>query len=62
MWLISGPISFSEGRRWSTQKEEVRLAVRGLGEGAAVGRLQSPLRALAVVRFSQSQPLPKALG
>lgn len=38
------------------------LAVHGSGEGAAVGRSQSPLRAVAVVKFSQSQPLPKALG
>lgn len=49
MWLISGPISVREGRRWSTQKEEVPLAVCGSGEGATIGRLQSLLGALAVV-------------
>lgn len=56
------PNSFREGRRWRTQKEERCLAVPSSREGAAVGRSQSLLRALAVVRVSQSQHLPRALG
>lgn len=47
MWLVSGRISLREGKRWTTQKEEVRLAVRGSGKGVAIGRSQSPLRALS---------------
>lgn len=57
-WLTSGPISFGEGRRWSTQKEELCLAAHGSGQGAAVGILQDLLRALALVRYSQCQALP----
>lgn len=42
--------------------EEARWALPGSGEGAAVGRWQSLLRALAGVKLSYLQPLRKALG
>lgn len=60
--LFLAPLVLEKEGGGVPKRKRCVLAVRGSGEGAAVGRLQSPLRALAVVRFSQSQPLPKALG
>lgn len=48
-------MSFGEGRKWSSQKEELCLAAHGSGQGAAVGISQNVLGALAVAKYSQCQ-------